>query len=350
MIGFGEFEKISEERWQEELARMLKLQSLDDWKNNTIGGVSLNPFIFPNQNSAPTGLEKAISSWKSGISIGLKAKNKNEIIHSLLLRGVECIQIPFHHKITNDLKGVHLDYIYLDLLKEKDCKLSEISNLLAHCSSFPTQKMSGCINFDYKKDRRLIQEVHSKIPVFHLLESQSNQMLYTVDELCDHLFQLEKYLEFCNEQIIDVSVIKSTVHIGNHLIMNVSKMRALRILWANLLASKNIDFCPLFISCNVHSKLQRPQTHDDKIHLDNKGDYLIQNSMRTINAVLSTADIVINGHIESESEFARLSNNIQQIFKLENKLNLVDDPLAGSYQIEELTKEIATKAWDTFNK
>ena len=49
---------------------------------------------------------------------------------------------------------------------------------------------------------------------------------------------------------------------------------------------------------------------------------------------------------EAKSDFnKRMATNIQQVIKLETKMHATSDPAAGSYYIEQLTEELAQKAW-----
>lgn len=40
-----------------------------------------------------------------------------------------------------------------------------------------------------------------------------------------------------------------------------------------------------------------------------------------------------------------MATNIQQVIKLETNMHATSDPAAGSYYIEQLTEELAQKAW-----
>ena len=46
----------------------------------------------------------------------------------------------------------------------------------------------------------------------------------------------------------------------------------------------------------------------------------------------------------------RMTRNVHHLMKMESGLDKIVDPLAGSYSIEQLTKEIAQRSWEVFQK
>jgi hypothetical protein len=68
---------------------------------------------------------------------------------------------------------------------------------------------------------------------------------------------------------------------------------------------------------------------------------LIDINYRIMSAYMGGADVVIGiEYTQSRSSMARLTLNIQHILQLESNINLVKDPMAGSYMVEALTNAL----------
>ncbi len=56
------------------------------------------------------------------------------------------------------------------------------------------------------------------------------------------------------------------------------------------------------------------------------------------------------GFAPGDSAFTRIGQNIQQLINHESYMTSVEDPLAGSYFMENLTLSLAEKSWEKFRK
>jgi methylmalonyl-CoA mutase len=138
--------------------------------------------------------------------------------------------------------------------------------------------------------------------------------------------------------------------IGMNFFMEIAKLRAARILWATLMEEK-------FSPKDQRSLMLRTHCQTSGVSLTSKDPY--NNIMRTtiegMAAVLGgTQSLHTNSFDEAlglPTEFAaRIARNTQLVLQEETGITKVVDPLAGSYYIESLTKELVEAALVLINE
>ena len=132
--------------------------------------------------------------------------------------------------------------------------------------------------------------------------------------------------------------------IGMNFFMEVAKMRAARLLWAKLLKPFNPKD-PRSLSLRTHC-----QTSGWSLTAQD----VFNNVMRTtIEAMAATQGHTQSLHTNALDEAlalptdfsARIARNTQLFLQQESGTNRIIDPWGGSYYVERLTRDLATKAW-----
>lgn len=132
--------------------------------------------------------------------------------------------------------------------------------------------------------------------------------------------------------------------IGMNFFMEAAKLRAARLLWTRIME----EFEPKKAS----SLMLRTHCQTSGVSLQEQDPY--NNVIRTAYEALSSAlggtqslhTNALDEAIALPTEFsARIARNTQLILQHETGVTKVVDPLAGSYYVESLTHELATKAW-----
>ncbi|RFB85376.1 methylmalonyl-CoA mutase [Rhizobium leguminosarum bv. trifolii] len=132
--------------------------------------------------------------------------------------------------------------------------------------------------------------------------------------------------------------------IGMNFFMEAAKLRAARLLWTRIME----EFQPKKAS----SLMLRTHCQTSGVSLQEQDPYnnIIRTAFEAMSAVLGgTQSLHTNSFDEAialPTEFsARIARNTQLILSHETGVTKVVDPLAGSYYVESLTKELADKAW-----
>ena len=118
------------------------------------------------------------------------------------------------------------------------------------------------------------------------------------------------------------------------------KIRALKLLWGNVLQAYNATPSVPSIQARVSAGNFEGDAHTHKIKV----------TTQALSAVLAGVECLTIDPTEDSDFGRRISRNVQHIFQLETYLDRVADPAAGSYYIEQLTTQIAEAAWQRFQE
>ena len=131
------------------------------------------------------------------------------------------------------------------------------------------------------------------------------------------------------------------VSVGSDFFMNIAKLRALRLLWANLTDAFGATG-DMKINCRT-SKSEKTVTEP---HTN-----IIRFTLQSMAAVIGGCDSMMVGDFRESDDFTqRIARNTLLILKKEAKFNAISNAAAGSFFIENLTKKLAEKAWILFQK
>jgi methylmalonyl-CoA mutase len=132
--------------------------------------------------------------------------------------------------------------------------------------------------------------------------------------------------------------------VGMNFFMEIAKLRAARQLWSRIMTNFGVK--------SERSKMLRTHCQTSGVSLTEQDPYnnIVRTAFEAMSAVLGgTQSLHTNSFDEAlalPTEFsARLARNTQLILQHETGVTQVVDPLGGSYYVEALTHELATKAW-----
>ena len=297
----------------------------------------------------------AVDAVKCGAqSIGLIVRNvKSEKDFEILLKDIDVTKIGIHFlKSTNYAETLTLFVNYL--------KANKIS----------AKDVSGSIDFDFfgyalknggfyasleenvKATKHIFDTFSNELPNFRLLAVNA-QLLHNagataVQELGYALNWANDYMVLLIEAGLDVNTIaeKMTLHVavGSNYFMEIAKIRAARMIWANMLSVHNAKHTQIFVHAST-SKWNK-SIYDPNVNM-------LRTTTEAMSASLGGANSI---HVDAyddtfkcADEFsARIARNQQIILKEESYFDKIVDPSGGSYYIENLTDAIACHAWKLF--
>jgi len=132
--------------------------------------------------------------------------------------------------------------------------------------------------------------------------------------------------------------------IGMNFFMEVAKLRAARLLWAQLMHEKFAPRDPRSLMLRTHC-----QTSGVSLTVQDPYNNVVRTAVEALAAVLGgTQSLHTNAFDEAlglpTETSARLARNTQLILREESGVTRVVDPLAGSYYVEHLTASLAAHA------
>ncbi len=180
---------------------------------------------------------------------------------------------------------------------------------------------------------------------YHMQEAGAN----LVQELAYTLADGREYVRAAIDAGMDVDKFAGRLSfffaIGMNFFMEAAKLRAARLLWHRIMTE--------FEAKSERSKMLRTHCQTSGVSLQEQDPYnnVIRTAYEAMSAALGgTQSLHTNALDEAialPTDFsARIARNTQLILQEETGISNVVDPLAGSYYVESLTHELATKAWE----
>lgn len=173
-----------------------------------------------------------------------------------------------------------------------------------------------------------------------------------VQELAYALATAVAYLRALHERGLDVNTvaprIRFAITVGETFFTEIAKLRALRLLWARAVQALGGDADAQRLSLHVRTSHWNKSVNDPY-------NNLLRTTVEAFAAVLGSCDSLQVGAFDEvvrpPDEFSqRIARNTQLILQKECNLDRVIDPAGGSYYIESLTGELATRAWALFQE
>jgi methylmalonyl-CoA mutase, N-terminal domain len=184
---------------------------------------------------------------------------------------------------------------------------------------------------------------------YHIREAGST----AVQEIAFTLSNGKAYVQAALEKGLDINVFGKRLsfffNAHNNLFEEVAKFRAARRMWAKIMKDLGATD-PKAMMLRFHT-----QTGGSTLTAQQPLNNISRVTIQTLAAVLGgTQSLHTNGYDEALSlpteEAARIALRTQQIVAFESGAPDTVDPLAGSYFVETLTKEVEEKAWQLIEK
>ena len=136
--------------------------------------------------------------------------------------------------------------------------------------------------------------------------------------------------------------------VGRDLFMEIAKLRAARLLWAQMAASCDVDEESRYLPIHAVTSPRSLTIRDPWVNL-------IRGTEQCYAAIVGDADVITvlpyNSALGHPDELGRRSAiNVHNILREECHLDQVADPAAGSYFVERLTYDLAAAAWQYFQR
>ena len=352
---FQDFQAVSKEEWLAKVEKDLKGKPLSDldWM---VGDMQIPPFYHSSDqvSSGALSSDKINNDWEIGEDIHWDDNQEaNKAALEGLMGGANAT--VFHldsEKSGEDLKvlldQIELPYISthfrgdLAIAKWRDT-LDAISKIAGE-KAYDVAKLKGSINLKPTSFEEIQNLLSHNLSSWKLLQLE---LPYSAKEdsaevLANLLLQAHQLLGSTpvEQRAAVLGRLMISVAIGTSYFIEIAKLRALHVLWANL--AKAYDVGQSLPELEV---ILAEASHDE-----NENTNMIRSTTQAMAAVIGGANrlVVRSANNESNTFTRRIARNVQHLLKMESYLDRVVDPAAGSYYIEALTNQLAEKAWGLF--
>ncbi|MDX2068851.1 MAG: methylmalonyl-CoA mutase family protein [Haliscomenobacter sp.] len=349
--------------WRQQLEKDLKGKPWTDLQWHLGDDIVVDPFYHPDQyfpQRLPllAGQEKA--AWAIGESLEItELQLGNQEILVALEGGVEALELHLSSPMgTEDwtvlLENVQLEYITLNLVlsginQEPSTFLEGLQRYFIG-QGFELEKLHGSV--DFGQTAVSVAALQKDLPCFQLgvVNGLTLHQGHTASaqELAGLLQVGEAYLAAASSTELDTVAqsILFKVAIGKSYFVEIAKLRALYILWFNVLKAYGVQKPSIAIAAHF-----APDSQDE-----NANTNMIRAATQAMSAIIGGAQelYVLPSNVgagESPTPFSRrIARNVQHLLRQESYLDKVQDPAAGSFYVEKLTEELARKAWEVFQQ
>jgi methylmalonyl-CoA mutase len=358
---FQEFEATTKAQWLARVERDLKGKPLAELAFEK-GPLSILPFShaddFVGKNLEPIIGNGTDNSWAIGedievINDNFKEGNKQAL--TALMGGANALFLKLKTYTTDNqlntlLENIEFEYIetHFNISSKENTLLSFLENFNKIISK-KGKILRGSVSTDSKEvPTEILLWIKENLPLFKIITIEGSVFHKgsdnVVEELTQMLLEGEKQLNYLKINDLDIDLFKNNIQfnisIGISYFIEIAKIRALKLLWGNVL--KAYDATPSLPS--IHAKISKESfiedAHKNKISV----------TTQAMSAVLAGVNSLTIDPTEDSDFGKRISRNVQHLLQLESYLDRVQDPSAGSYYIEQLTTQIAEAVWKRFQE
>lgn len=389
---FSEFKAPTRQEWLDKIQVDLKGADFNKrlvWRTNE--GFNVQPFYLkedvdklktpeslPGEFPFVRGNKKNNNEWYVRQEIeATDAKEANIKALDILNKGID--SLSFHIKgndvsadfIDTLLEGIECEAVELNFntCKRHTLELAEILKAYFSKKGYDKTKIVG--SFDWDPMEKIVMRGHDvegllniapklveamkEYPKFRTIAvnavSLNNSGAYIVQELGYALAWGNEYLNQLVEAGVDADTaannIKFNLGISENFFMEMSKFRAARMLWAEIVKQyepKDDKSCMMCV--NAVTSRYNMTLFDSYVNLLRSQTEAMSAALAGVHSIEVTPFDAI---YETPNDFSeRIARNQQLLLKEESHFDKVVDPGAGSYFIEELTTSLANEGWKIF--
>ena len=263
---------------------------------------------------------------------------------------VECVELNFHTCQRHSLELARLLDAYF---RAKGADLTKIEGSIAF-DPFEKLLTKGADRTALLADSKQIIELFAEYPNFRALAVNAFKLTdagaYSYQDLGYALAWGNEYLNSLTELGVAPETVagnlKFNLGINGVYFMEIAKLRAARMLWAQVVAQYTADKEAAKMHVCAYTTTYNQTIFDSYVNL-------LRSQTETMSAALGGVESIVvrpfDLPYETPTEFAeRIARNQQLLLKDECHFDRMVDVAGGSYFIEELTAALAQQAWKLF--
>ncbi|XLS27858.1 methylmalonyl-CoA mutase subunit beta [Flavobacteriaceae bacterium M23B6Z8] len=365
---FDMFSEVSAKQWKQKIQFDLKGA---DYNNTLITrtneGIDIKPFYHGDEVDSMPSLTRE-DTWKVAQRITVISETEaNKKALQAIQGGVDAIDFL----ITNEevdvkalLEQIDLDktivyftpsFLNLTFIEKLNARFSGAKqkafcfvDIIHHLAA--TGNWYENLEKDHEKLKTAIASDFDNVALLSIDATlYQNAGAHAVQQLAYAIAHANEYFNFFEHQGLVAGFSKKTLvfrmAMGHDYFMEIAKLRALRILFKTLADAYGLD-----IKCHI---LAEPSRRNKTIYDYNTN--LLRTTTECMSAVLGGADAICNLPYDALYHHAndfgdRISKNQLLILKHESYFDKVDNPVDGTYYVEELTRQLSEKALAVFKQ
>jgi methylmalonyl-CoA mutase len=360
---FEEFDAVSKQEWLDKIEKDLKGRPLEELNWVLSEELNFSPFAHAEDLSEkrnPMIVHPAGNNWTIGEmhTIGDLPVTNKELLDGLQ-NGVEALRLQVSELLTaSDLErlfeGIEHRYIETHFsLTESVANRAFLEQLTTYLSAryesgeFP--KGSVQTAHPLSADDLQWAMAQASLQQFQLLTIDVRPFYQGPEQVVEELAAAVRagvnQLDHLAEAGVEHAAVHPHLHfqfdLGTSYFIDLCKLRAFRLLWANVQKAYGLTDQPSpIIEAHLAPSSQTDDPNTNMIHATTQAMSAVLGGANRLFVLPSDA---VTG--ESTAFGRRIARNVQHILKMESYLDRVADPAAGSYYLEGVTERLAELAW-----
>lgn len=364
---FDGFSPTSPEEWKAKIEKDLRGKEFESLLSQTQDGITIQPFYHRSQTDVSGQPFKAMAKWDIVQEILVEdAKDANKEALDHLNRGASSLLFYVNADVNVEqlLEGIQIEFIRTNFVVEGDAlALAENFKKLITDRGLNASEIAGSINIDCLESiARTGNWKVDEASDFENIKKLNASLPENIKGLCINANLFANAGATLSQQLgIALSMVYEYIHrlelkntnsfwinfaLGSDYFGEIAKLRAFRRLWAQLNNELGFEQNEAFIYAETALR--------NKTILDGYNNMIRTTSESMAAAISGANEISVKGfsHTFKNPDFfgERIAKNQQNMLEHESHMNAVNDISQGSYFIETLTEELATKGWDFFKE
>jgi methylmalonyl-CoA mutase len=368
---FADFQPFTAEQWQAQIEKDLKGKPYDDLRWHIGDDFVVDPFYTNTDIAEKKQAFSASADWEISESIEIENedyKAANRLALDALMGGANALEFIISYNTSAAemevlLKGIELSYISTHFFYTGK-KINQAQKKIEHFYTIAkkrgenTDALQGSLHIaplghapNWDKVAATCAWFSMHLPAFKCITvngcSFHTEPEHVAVELGETLFLANSFFNHLTDRNYTPSqinaVLQFSISVDKSYFINIAKIRALKLLYLNLMKAYHIENEALApIEANFASLSFDENVNTNMIRATTMALSAVSGGVARLN--------VLPADPKNTPFTRRIARNVQHLLKMESYLDKVADPSAGSYYIEQLTEMIATKTWDYFQK
>ena len=355
---FAEFSPATKQDWLAKIEKELKGRPFEEllWQLGELGVIE--PFYIKEDVSQNAPIKMPIDCKIGEITFVENAKEANAQLLEGLTNGVNAPGIVF--KRNPQIKTwealfneVQADWISTNFYWE-NANWKDWNSILKEFQEYNESKgktlteINGAIHFHPKKEdyTSLVNDLkhwEATFPFFKFITIDGKPNWEGTEQVVSELTTIIKNGIGVLDQLTDAGLDAKTIAdnlqfsicVGTSYFVEIAKLRALHLLWANVLKAYEVQVDRVHIDVEFASETQD----------ENPNTNLIKATTMAMVAHIGGAARLTVTPAHQNDFGRRIARNVQHLLTMESHFDKVNDPSAGSYYIEKLTQKMVEKVW-----
>jgi len=347
---FAEFPPVTDEQWQQQVLKDLKGSAPETLEWETPEGITVKPYYRAGNQPNLQVPVRPVGEWliRQDLTVTDEATANTEALDALQ-RGATALLFKCEGtvEVSALLADVLIEHIHTDWATTDTTVLDGLASLIKERGLKPTE-VKGSVSLHEGEVVGYFEKYKQLLPGFQLLGIAASNQPTLTEQTAHQLAQANQIVQALTQAGIPAAEvlphIRFEVEVGTDHFFEIARIRVLRALWMVICRQYVADYA---LPATIHATNKKTAPEKDSYY------EMIRQTTQALSAVIGGVDsLSLVPHVAAPDRSmafqTRIARNVQLILQHESHLDAIADPAAGSWYLEDITSQMAEKAWAGF--